>query len=116
MKNDVNTFCWACLVFPSRKVTRTTFRPPLALMPVGDREAVDILQLPLTAQGNCYVVIFMDYLTKWPEAFAIPGQKAEIIANLFVEQIVCHHGGYLKSCCPTWNQFPLQCKSSYQPG
>lgn len=55
------------------------------------RVAVDILQLPLTAQGNCYVV-FIDYLMKWPEAFAIPDQKAETIAKLFVENIVCRHG------------------------
>jgi transposase InsO family protein len=34
----------------------------------------------------------MDYLTKWPEAFAIPDQKAETVAKLFVEQIVCRHG------------------------
>ncbi len=31
----------------------------------------------------------MDNLTKWPEAFAIPDQKAETIAKLFVESIVC---------------------------
>lgn len=34
----------------------------------------------------------MDYLTKWPEAFAIPDQKAETIARLFVDHIVCQHG------------------------
>ena len=64
-------------------------------IPVGGpfhRVAVDILQLPLTVSGNRYVAVFMDYLTKWPEAFAIPDQKAETIAKLFVEQIVCRHG------------------------
>ena len=34
----------------------------------------------------------MDYLTKWPEAFTISDQKAETIAKLFVENIVCCHG------------------------
>ena len=33
----------------------------------------------------------MDYLTKWPEAFAIPEQKAKTIAPLFLEHIVCRH-------------------------
>lgn len=56
------------------------------------RVAVDILQLPQTANGNCYVPVFMDYLTKWPEAFAIPDQKAEKIAKLFVDHIICRHG------------------------
>ena len=34
----------------------------------------------------------MDYLTKWPEAFAMPDQRAEMIATLFIEHIVCRHG------------------------
>ena len=34
----------------------------------------------------------MDHLTKWPEAFTIPDQKAETIAKLFVKNIVCRHG------------------------
>jgi len=49
----------------------------------------------LTASStNCnyYVIVFMDYLTKWVEAFAIPDQKAETIAHLFVDNIVCRHG------------------------
>ena len=54
--------------------------------------AVDILQLPRTINGNSYVAVFMDYLTKWPKAFAIADQTAETIARLFMEQIVCHHG------------------------
>ena len=95
MKNDEVTFCKACLVCATRKGGRKTFRPPLTPIPVGGpfhRVAVDILQLPLTANGNSYVAVFMDYLTKWPEAFAIPDQKAETIAKLFVENIVCRHG------------------------
>ena len=95
MKNEVISFCKACLVCASRKGGCKTFRPPLVPIPVGGpfhRVAVDILQLPLTAQGNCYVAVFMDYLTKWPEAFPIPDQKAETIAKLFVDHIVCRHG------------------------
>ena len=95
MKSDVAAFCIACLVCAPRKGGRKTFKPPLAPIPVGrpfHRVAVDILQLPLTTQGNCYVVVFMDYLTKWPEAFAIPDEKAETIAKMFVENIVCQHG------------------------
>ena len=38
------------------------------------------------------MVIFMDYLTKWPEAFPTQDQRAETIAGLFVEHIVCRHG------------------------
>ena len=33
-----------------------------------------------------------DYLTKWPEAYAIPKHKAETIAKIFVEEIVFRYG------------------------
>ena len=95
MRNDVHKFCRACLECASWKGGRRTCRLPLQSIPVGGlfhRVAVDILQLPITASGNRYVAVFMDYLTKWPEAFAIPDQKAETVARLFMEQIVCRHG------------------------
>ena len=34
----------------------------------------------------------MDYLTKWPEVFAVPDQTAATIARLLVEEIVSRHG------------------------
>ena len=43
-------------------------------------------------QGNCYAVVFMDYLTKWPEVFVVPDQTALTIARLLVEQVVSRHG------------------------
>lgn len=46
------------------------------------RLGVDVLQLPLTEAGNWYVEVFMDYLTKWAEAFAVPDQSAETIVRL----------------------------------
>ena len=62
-----------------------TFQPPLCPIPVGGpfhRVTVDVLQL-------LHVVVFMDYLAKWPKAFVIPNQKAEtIIAEICIEQIV----------------------------
>ena len=56
------------------------------------RVGVDVLQLPLTESGNQYVVNFLDYLTKWVDAFAVPDQSATTIAKLLVEEIFCRHG------------------------
>ena len=95
MRADIHRFCRSCLVCASRKGPGRPFRPPLTPIPVGGpfhRLGVDVLQLPLTVNGNKYVVCFVDYMTKWVEAFATPDQCSETIAQLFVDHVVCRHG------------------------
>ena len=53
---------------------------------------VDVLKLPQMYDGNQYVVVFADYLTKWVECFATLDQRAETITKLFVEGVVCRPG------------------------
>src|SRR5947209_2459324 len=48
--------------------------------------------LPKTSQGNVHIVVAVDYLTKWPEARAIPDATAESVAKFFYEDIICRHG------------------------
>ena len=95
MRADVYHFCRKCLVCASRKGPGRPVRSPLVPIPVGGpfhRVGVDVLQLPVTHRGNRYVVCFVDYLTKWAEAFPMADQRADTIARIFVEQIVCRHG------------------------
>ena len=95
MRADVRRFCRGCLSCASRKGPGRGVRPPLQPIPVKQpfhRVAVDVLQLPLTQRGNKYVVVFMDYFTKWVEAYAVPDQQAQTVARLLVENIVCRHG------------------------
>ena len=57
-----------------------------------DRLAVDCLGLfPLSNAENRYVVVFTEYLTRWPEAFAVPNTDARTIARLLVNRIVLTH-------------------------
>ena len=51
-----------------------------------------MVQFPKSYLGNKYAVVFMDYLTKWPEVFPTKDQSALTIAHLLVEQIVSRHG------------------------
>ena len=94
MRADMRRFCRGCLNCASRKEPGRGVRPPLQPIPVKKpfhRVAVDVLQLPLTSRGNKYVV-FMDYFTKWVEAYAVPDQQTQTIARLLVENVVCRHG------------------------
>ena len=95
MRSDVHKHCRSCLTCASRKGPGRAPRPKLQPIPVGGpfhRVGVDVLQLPLSHEGKQYAVVFMDYLTKWPEVFAVPDQKAETIARLFVEHVIARHG------------------------
>ena len=94
MRADISSWCRECRVCASRHVGKQV-RPPLTPIPVSgpfDRVGVDVLQLPKTTKGNKYAIVFVDYLTKWPEVFATSDQSAITIASLLVEHIVPRHG------------------------
>ena len=66
-------------------------RPPLHPIPVQKPfqiMGVDIMELPVTERGNKYVIVFQDFLTKWPMVFPAPDQKTARIARLLAEEIV----------------------------
>lgn len=47
--------------------------------------AVDILCLLLdSSSGNRYILVVMDYFTRWVEAYAIPNQEAATVADKLV--------------------------------
>ena len=95
MRGDVRKHCRSCLACATRKGTGRATRPPLQPIPVGGpfhTIGVDILKLPQTFDGNQYVVVFLDYLTKWVEAFPVADQRAETVARLLVEEVICRHG------------------------
>ena len=54
---------------------------------------IDIVgPLPRTQQNKKYIIVAMDYLTKWPEARVISEATAEKVAKFIYEQIICQHG------------------------
>lgn len=49
---------------------------------------VNTLELPLTESGIHYLIVFQDFLTKWPFVYPAPDQKATRIVRLLGEEIV----------------------------
>ena len=49
---------------------------------------VDVMELPLTEQGNRYVLVFQDFLSKWPLVFPMPDQKSIWIAQILGQEVV----------------------------
>ncbi len=53
-----------------------------------ERIGVDILgPFPITEAGNRFVLVTMDYFTKWPEAYAVPDQSASTTVQRLVDKI-----------------------------
>ena len=46
---------------------------------------VVIMELPSSAQGNQYAVVFPDFFTKWCFMFPVPGQNTIQIARMLTE-------------------------------
>ena len=48
--------------------------------------------LPMTKRKNRYIIVAMDYFTKWPEARATKRDTAEEVIKFLYEDIICRHG------------------------
>ena len=48
--------------------------------------------LPKTRRGNVYILVIIDYFTKWIELFPMPNMKANTIAQIFVDDVICRFG------------------------
>lgn len=58
-----------------------------------ERVSVDIMgPFSPTEKGNRYVLVAMNYFTKWPEAYAIPDQEAVTFADALVEGLFSRFG------------------------
>ncbi|KAA3670746.1 uncharacterized protein DEA37_0010397, partial [Paragonimus westermani] len=51
------------------------------------RAAIDVMgPLPTSRRGNKYILVIVDYFTKWCEAFPMPNQEVSTITPLFVNE------------------------------
>ena len=95
MRYDVQKYCKRCDKCAARKKGQQK-RAPLRQYTVGEcmeRLAVDILgPLPETTRGNKYIMVVADHFSKWIEAFALPNQTSETVAQKLVEEVVCRFG------------------------
>ncbi len=95
MHQDVENTVKHCAACQAAKNPSPKHKPPIHPIKVSrpwQLVEMDFMELPMTYNGNRYVLVFQDHFSKWIEAVATPDQKAERVARLFVEQIVCRCG------------------------
>ncbi|GBB92557.1 hypothetical protein RclHR1_20220003 [Rhizophagus clarus] len=53
---------------------------------------IDFVELlKVTKRGNKYIIVAMDYFTKYPEAKAVKKDNAKTVADFIYEDIICRH-------------------------
>ncbi|OWZ11920.1 Retrotransposon Polyprotein [Phytophthora megakarya] len=48
--------------------------------------------LPTPDRGNKYILVFVDYFTRWAEAFAFQGLDSITFVNVMIDGVICRHG------------------------
>lgn len=94
LKSDVYKKCASCVTCASVKGQGNRGRPPLVSILVGglfDCIGMDFVELDVTRDGNRYALVFQDYLTKWPEVYALSNRKAETVAKCLLD-LIWRHG------------------------
>ena len=96
MYRDTKRWLRACVECAKKKtpknITKIEMTPIENFDKPFDMLGVDILgPLTETINGNKYVLVFTDYLSRWPECFAIKRIDAKTVAKIFVNEIIARH-------------------------
>ena len=87
MASDVVNYVTSCEVCQRGKLALPV-KAPLQNTPIGRTMQlfqVDILEIPMSDNGNKYLLVGEDAFSKWLECFPMKDQKAETITNLLVD-------------------------------
>jgi transposase InsO family protein len=94
-KQDLHTWLQKCQYCGRAKDPTAKRRAPLTQLPVGEpmeRIAADICgPFPLTGRNNLYILVIVDYFTKWAEAYPITDMTALTVA-LCLGQFIARMG------------------------
>ncbi|KAL7871425.1 hypothetical protein SRHO_G00064080 [Serrasalmus rhombeus] len=96
LRKDVKTYVLSC---PVCQLTKPCQKKPAGLLvPIHASEpwevaGVDFVgPLPRTAAGNTYILVFVDYFSKWIEVSAVREATAQVAASKFQSEVFARHG------------------------
>ncbi|XP_070576339.1 uncharacterized protein [Ptychodera flava] len=87
---DVAEYCRTCSPCQKSARRRASEKAPLISMPIinipFELIAMDIVgPLKRTRRGNKFILVIVDYATRYPEALAMPDQEAKTVATALIE-------------------------------
>ena len=93
MRKTIFDYVDQCLICAETK-GNTGAPAPLLSYPIPDRPwgrvHLDTLELPLSESGYKYLLVAIDYLSRYCILQPIPNKKAETVASAIFEQIICN--------------------------
>lgn len=98
MSRDVEQFIRGCIPCQKRDVNAFTYtKEPLGTSEIptrpGEIWSIDVLgRLPITANGNCYVLVCSDKFSKWKICEPCQSQDAETISDIIIRRLIAVHG------------------------
>ena len=94
MRKDIETYVKSCDKCQRRHKPQGKHElHPIKVEEPFARIGIDIVgPLPITQKGNRYIVVAMDYFTKWPEARALKEATAKEVSDFIYKDIICRHG------------------------
>lgn len=88
---DVKEYCQSCDSCQRRGgPRRNNDLNPIQPSDLFARWGIDIVgPLPITERGNRYIVVAMDYFSRWPEARPLKAANAISVAEFIYDEIIC---------------------------
>ena len=87
MAKNVQRYCQQCTTCQQAKLPNPN-RAPMCNIPIGkpwEILAADILEVPVSRQNHRYLLVLMDYFTKWVKAIPLRDQTAASITEAIIK-------------------------------
>jgi hypothetical protein len=91
MKEDIKLWiqhCEKCQRFKTRTTSSVAPLKPIVPTRLGEIWAADIAILPISSKGNRYMLVMMEYLSKWVVTVVLPSFDSDHMAHAILYEIV----------------------------
>src|SRR6266536_3910874 len=94
MRKDIKEYAKTCFQYQQRgSMRQNNQKQTISLTDIFERWGVDIVRsLPITREGNRYIVVIIDYFSRWPEAKPLKTANADMVATFLYKEIICRFG------------------------
>ncbi len=94
MRNDIKEYAKTCFQYQQRgSMKQNNQKRTISLTDIFERWGIDIVgPLPITREGNRYIVVAIDYFSRWPKVRPLKAANAETVATFIYKEIICRFG------------------------